>query len=167
MNWLGIAAVSSGMGALAGTCFVHAHVIMGSVAMVLFAAWIAAYIKRSRILSGLTFLGAGAALLAMYIGINVYIALGAVTLIILGWEAGLSAREIAPFPKQAQHAFTRIRLPVLCAMAGIGLGIGSGVLGVHLHLRFGTALALSVLALALLSALLLMVVPHSGHGDYR
>ena len=155
------------MGTIAGACFVHAHVIMGSVTVALLAAWIAAYITLSRTLSGLTFLGAGAALLAVYIGMNVYIALGAVTLIILGWEASLSAREIEAYPIPARHAFTHIRAPVLGAMAGIGLGIGCGAFAIHMHLRFGTALALSSLALLLLSALLLMVATRAGHGNHR
>ncbi len=162
MNWVATGAFSGGLGIIAVLGFVHGHPIMGGTAVLLGVVWnIVVWTNhgRERTLSGLIVVSAVVSYFALYMEVGVYFVLGAVTLIVIGWEAGLSAREIAPFSKPAQRAFMRSRIPMLTAIAVIGFGVGAVISAVRLHLNFGIALLLSALALVLLVAFLIAVRP--------
>ncbi len=163
MNWVATGAFVGGLGIIAVLGFVHGHLIVGGIAALLGVMWsIAVWTNygRERTLSGLTVVSAVVSYFALFLGVaGVYPVLGAITLIIVGWEAELSAREVAPFPKPTQRAFMRSRIPILTTIAVTGFGVGAVISAIRLHLSFGIALLLSTVALVLSVAFLIAIRP--------
>ena len=164
LNQWAIGSFSTGLGLIAGACLLQHHPIIGGAAATLIAMWdiiLGTHHAGKRAYTGLLIAGVGTALFALYAGTNTFLVLTGTTLILLGWETGIGAVEIAAYPASAQRAFARARVPALLALMGAGMGLGTSILVVHVQLRFGTALALSSLALALLAALFATGIP--GH----
>ncbi len=154
MRWAGLLLFPAGMLILAATGYADGEAVVGTIAVIGAVGWILLILRRTGGAAALLGVSGGIGLFLLFTGSGFYPILAGEVLAILGLEAGMSRREISPFPKEHQDKFSR-RMLLLLGSAGIGSG-GLAVLAVNLHLtlRFLPALGISLAVLAGLALLL-------------
>ena len=148
MKWASIILFPVGMIILAVVGYTGGEMAAGTGAIVCAIAWIFLIPRRTGGAALLLAISGGIGLFLLFSGVGFYPILAGEVLALIGFEAGMSRREIAPFPQEHQDAFSRRMLPYL-GLIGAGSG-GLAILAVHLHLtlRFFPALVISIAVLA-------------------
>lgn len=154
MRWAGLTLFPAGTAILAAVGYASGETVMGTAAIACATAWILLIPRRTGGAAALLGISGGIGLFLLFTGVGFYPILAGEVLALIGFETGMSRREIAPFPKEHQDRFSRKMLPRL-GLAGIGSG-GLAVLVVNFHLtmRFLPALGISLAVLAGLALLL-------------
>ncbi len=154
MRWASLLLFPIGMGIFAAVGYANGEILVGAVAIICAIAWISFIPRRTGGAAILLGISGGIGLFLIIIGVGFYPILAGELLTLIGFEAGMCRREISPFPKEHQNAFSRQMLPFL-GLIGVGSG-GLTFLAIHLHLtlQFFPALGISLAVLAGLGLLL-------------
>ena len=144
MNWAGLFIYPIGLAVLAAIGYWDGEPVIGTIALVCAGAWIAVVTRGARWMEGLLGISGGIGLSLLFTGSGFYPILAGEVLALIGFEAGMSRREIAMFPQEHRSRFAR-RVLSLLALVGIGTGgLAAVVVNLRLPLRFLPALGVSV-----------------------
>lgn len=141
---------------LAGIGFFLGLSSLGAGGLVLLAGWIATtkFLNGERIASLLLALSTAFAVTAIFRGGNTYAVLGALTLILIGWEIFHSSLAIAAFIKEEQQSFAKQYMWPMLALGAAGMLLAMLSLQVQVRLTFRLGLALGLAAIILLGLIL-------------
>ncbi len=144
----------AGMFILAAVGYANGETVLGTAAVACAIAWVLLIPRRNGGAAVLLGTSGGIGLLLLFTGVGFYPILAGELLALIGFEAGMSRREIAPFPKEHQNRFSHRILPLLGLVGSGGGGLAILVVNLHLTLHFLPALGISLAVLAGLALLL-------------
>jgi len=154
VKWIGGTLFPAGMAVLAGVGYADGATVPGTLAVLCAIGWVILIAREARGAALLLGASGGIGLFLLFTGTGFYPILFGEVLGLAGFEAGMSTRELAPFPRNDRARPARHRLLQLVGFMAGGMGSAASVVNIHLELSFLPALALALVVLGGLAFLL-------------